>query len=332
MMRQLRFIAVAATILFSTSAEAQKVKFATLAPEGTLYYDALREMADSWRETSQGRVVLKIFPGGIAGDEGDIVRKMRIGQIQASLMTGGGLADIAPEVRALQMPMMFASFEELDFVRDRVKSRIEAAIEKQGFKVLGWGDAGWLYFFSQTPIVHPDDLKPLKLFAWTGNTTFLEAWKDLGYRPVPMSVTDIHLGLASKLINVVVVPPIGALSFQWFALAKHMTDLKFAPLVGAIIIALKTWEAIPADLRPELQQAANRASRRMQGGRDLNDKAIRVMQEHGLVIHAVPKDIKKLWETRARLAYPRLTRNAIPADLVAEVEALRNAYREQHGR
>lgn len=332
-MTRLLFISVLAVAFLSSGAlQAQRIKLATLAPEGTSYYEALRDMADRWREISNGSVDVRIFAGGIAGDEGDIVRKMRIGQLQAAAITGGGIGDITPAIRALQMPMMFVDYEELDYVRDRVRSKIESAIDARGFKVLGWGDAGWIYFFSQSPVVHPDDMKPMKLFTWTGNTTFLEAWKDLGYQPVPMNATDIHLGLASNLINVIAVPPIGALSFQWFGLANHMTDLKFAPLVGAIVVTQETWRLLPAQLRPAMEAAAQETSARLQGARDLNDRAIRVMQEHGLVVHQVPEKIRKIWEERARHAWPRLLGSTIPADLVAEIETLRDEYRQIHGK
>lgn len=332
MTRLLFMVAFAVAFLSTQDSQAQRIKLATLAPEGTSYYEALREMGDAWHEISNGSITVTIFPGGIAGDEGDIVRKMRIGQLQAAAITGGGISDITPTIRALQMPMMFSDYDELDYVRDRVSSKIEGAIAARGFRVLGWADAGWIYFFSQEPVVHPDDMKSMKLFTWTANTTFLEAWKDLGYQPVPMSATDIHLGLASKLINVIAVPPIGALSFQWFGLASHMTDLKFAPLVGAIMVTAKAWDQIPMDLRPQLEAAARETSEHLRGARNLNDQAIKVMQEHGLTVHPVPENIRAIWEERARAAYPRLVGNAIPADLVAEIESLRDEYRQNRAR
>jgi len=312
-----------------TPAPAMIIKMGTLAPEGTVFYDILRDMGDAWSRASGGEIQLKIYPGGIAGDESDMVRKIRIGQLQAGAISGGGLADIAPEVRALQMPMMFCSFEELDYSRVGVIERIEAAFEANGFKVLTWGDVGWLYFFTQEPVVHPDDLKRLKLFSWAGNTTFLEAWKALGYQPVPMAATELHLGLASGLISAMAVPPIAALSFQWFGQAKHMTDLKFVPLVGAVVISKGAWDALPDALKPAIQAAAAEAGQRFKDAREIGNEAIAVMQKHGLVVHKVPDELLAVWEDRARIGWPYIIGTAVPADLVAEIESRRDEYRAQ---
>ncbi len=305
---------------------AKTIKLATLAPEGSPWYDIIRDMAEAWKELSGGKITVRIYPGGVAGDESDVVRKIRVGQLQAGAISGGGLADIATEIRALQMPMMFRSYEELDFVRARIAPRLEAIFENKGFKILTWGDAGWLYFFTQVPVVYPDDLKSQKLFAWAGNTTFVEAWKDLGYQQVPLAATEIHIGLASKLINAILVPPIASLSFQWFGLAKHLTDLKFVSLVGAIVVSTRTWNSIPDDLRPKLLDAARKAGARLQEVRRLGEEAVEVMKKHGLTVHPVPEDAIDAWERRARLGYPRMTA-VVSADLVAEVERLRDEYR-----
>ncbi len=318
---------VAALATQSAPSAAKTIKMGTLAPEGTAYYDILRDMGEAWSRASGGEIKLKIYPGGIAGDESDMVRKIRIGQLQAGAISGGGLADIAPEVRALQMPMMFRSFEELDYSRAGVAARIEAAFEANGFKVLTWGDAGWLYFFTQEPVVHPDDLKRLKLFSWAGNTNFIEAWKALGYQPVPLAATEIHLGLASGLISAMAVPPIAALSFQWFGQAEHMTDLKFVPLVGAVILSKRTWDALPDSVKPAIQAAADEAGRRFREARKVGGEAIAVMQKHGLVVHPVSDELVDLWEARARIGWPRIIGKTVPADLVADIERLRDEYR-----
>lgn len=310
-----------------TPAAAKIIKMGTLAPEGTAFYDILRDMGDAWNRASGGEIQLKIYPGGIAGDESDMVRKIRIGQLQAGAISGGGLADVAPDIRALQMPMMFRSFEELDYCRAGVADRIEAAFEAKGFKVLTWGDVGWLYFFAREPVVHPDDLKRLKLFSWAGNTTFLEAWKALGYQPVPMASTEIHLGLASGLISAMAVPPIAALSFQWFGQANHMTDLKFVPLVGAVVISKGAWDALPDALKPAIQAAAAEAGQRFKDAREVGGEAIAVMRKHGLVVHPVPEELVQVWEDRARIGWPYIVGTAVPADLVAEIERRRDEYR-----
>lgn len=312
----------------SLPASAETIKLGTLAPEGSPWYNVIRDMAEAWKAATGGKIDFRIYPGGVAGDEPDMVRKIRIGQLHAAALSGAGLSQIAPEIQALQMPMMLASYQELDYVRDRLAPQLEAILEAKGFKVLHWGDAGWVHFFAQQPVVHPDDLKPLRLFVWSGDTAYIEAWKDAGYQPVPLAATEIHTGLQSGLINAFATTPIAALSFQWFGLARHMTDLKWAPLLGATVIATRKWQAIPDDVKPLLLQAAQEAGARLlREVRKFSDEAIEVMKQHGLVVHHVPPEVAAHWERSARAGYAKIVGAVVPPEMVAEVERLRNEYR-----
>jgi TRAP-type C4-dicarboxylate transport system substrate-binding protein len=246
-------------------------------------------------------------------------------------VSGGGLADILPELRALQMPLMFASDGERDYVFDRIHPKLATLAERRGFKVLAWAPTGWLYFFTQKPVVAPDDLRPLGIFAWAGNSGYIEAWKAAGFRPVPLPVTEILTSLETGLVNAVSVPPIMALSFQWFGLANHMSDLKWAPLDGAIVMPLPTWTAFPPELQPKLLAAAQDSGARLaRSVQALSDEAVAVMQKHGLVVHHVPPEVVPEWEESVRAGYPYIVGNLVPADMVAEVERLRDEYRAAH--
>jgi len=310
---------------------AEVIKLGTLAPEGSPWYDALRDLGEAWKSISGGRIELRIYPGGVVGDEPDMVRKMRIGQLQAAALTGAGLQKIAPEIQALMMPMMLRSDDELDYVRDRVGPQLEKLLEIQGFKVLNWGDAGWVRFFAQRPVLRPDDLKSLKLFVWEGDPAVAESWKHQGFHPVPLAATDIHTGLQSGLINAIPTTPLAALSFQWFGLAPHMTDIKWAPLVGATVISTRIWNALPDALKPQLLQAARDVGAQLrQQVRPLEDKAIATMVSHGLIVHAVPPEIAAVWEENARAGYPLIIGPVVPAAMVEEVERIRDEYRAAH--
>ena len=317
-----------AFLLGASPASALTIKLGTLAPEGSPWYNIIRDMAQAWKEGTNGKIKVRIYPGGVAGDDPDMVRKMRIGQLHAAVLSAAGLYDIAPETQALQMPMMLASYEELDYVMDRLAPKFEAMLEAKGFKVLSWGDAGWVHFFAQKPVVRPEDLKPLRLFVWSGDTLYVEAWKDAGYRPVPLASTEIHSALQSGLINAFPATPIAALSFQWFGLAKHMTDLKWAPLIGATVISTRKWRRIPDDIKLLLVESAREAGARIRWEtRKVGNEAVTVMKKHGLVVHHVPSDVVRDWERSARAGYPKIVGKVVPLALVAEVERLRNEYR-----
>lgn len=321
-------LAIQALLLTALPLSAQTIKFGTLAPEGSPWYNIIRDMAELWKETTHGKIHFRIYPGGIAGDDPDMVRKMRIGQLHAAALTSTGLSQIAPEIQALQMPMMLVSYEELDYVMDRISLRLEAILETKGFKVLHWGDAGWVHFFAQKPVVHIEDLKPLRLFVWSGDTAAVETWKEGGYNPVPLPATEIYTGLQSGLINAFATTPLAALSFQWFGLAKNMTDLKWAPLIGATVISMKRWQEIPDDIKPILFKTALQTGVRMRTEtRKLDREAVEVMKKYGLVVHSVPLDVMGHWERSARATYPKIVGKGGLAETVQEVERLRNDYR-----
>ncbi len=315
------------TVAFAGPVRAGDVKLGTLVPDGSPWYNIIRDMGEDWKSGTGGKVTLKIWPGGISGDEPDMVRKMRVDQLQAAVLSGVGLSDIVQDVQAMQMPMMLRSYDEFDYVMERMAPRFEAALEAKGFKVLNWGDAGWVQLFAQKPVVRPEDLQALKLFVWGGQDAWIEAYKDAGYHPVPLAATDMMTGLQSGLINAFAAPPLVALSYQWFGLARHMTDLKWTPLVGATMITTRKWRAIPDDLKPLLLDSARHAAARLRETRTLGDGAIEEMKKHGLVIHEVPPEIVAQWEKNVLAAYPKLVGHVVPADAVVEVRRLRDEYR-----
>ncbi len=328
----IRTLLAAAVLAAASPLAAQTVKLGTLAPDGSPWLNYLRDMGEAWRGESAGGVELRIYPGGVAGDEQDMVRKLRIGQLHAAALTTEGLSSIVPEIRALWLPMLLQSDAELDYVRDRLGPRFESLLEQRGFKLLTWGDAGWVYLFAQEPVVRPADLKPLRLFTWAGDQAAADAWTQAGYNPVPLAVTDMHGALQSGLIQAFSTTPVAALSFQWFGLAAHMTDVKWAPLPGAVVITMAKWRTIRDDLKPPLLRAARDTGARLKGSiQKFNDDAVRVMQKHGLAVHPVPPAAVDLWEQDARAGYPRLVGSGATADFAAEVERLRDEFRARGG-
>ena len=312
-------------VCLAGSTTAQTIKLGTVAPEGSPWHLIARDMGEAWSKASGGKIQLRIYPGGAVGDEPDTVRKIRVGQLHAGMLSNQGLTQIVPDVQALHMPLLLHNDEELDYVKERILPRFDTLFEAKGFKILNWGEAGWVYFFAQRAVVTPEDLKPMRIFAWAGDdTSIVDAWKQAGYTAVPIPVTEILTGLQSGLINAFVAPPFTALAFQWFGLAKHMTDLKWLPLSGATVVSTKTWEQVPETLRPIFLQSARQASLRHKPEvRKLNAESVEVMNKYGLVVHHVPPEIAVAWEQRARAGYKSL---AVSSQLVSEVERLRNEY------
>jgi len=320
-------VLLSAVILVAGALSAKvTVKLATLAPEGSAWYDTIKNMGDEWKKATNGDVTIKIYPGGVAGDETDVVRKIRVGQLQAAAMTSVGIGDIIPEIQALQMPMMIQSYEELDYIMDKVKPKLEARLEEKGFKVLNWGDVGWVKFFAQKPVKVPEDLKGQAMFIWGGDTNVAAAWKDAGFKVVPLAPTDIMTSLQTKMINAFSTTPLAAASFQWFGLAKNMTDIKWACLIGGTLIEKKTWEKIPADKRDELDKIAKKSGQKQKKEiRELENKATDIMVKNGLNIVKLTAEDNRIWAEKAKSAYPRLLNSP---ELKATYEEVKGYHEE----
>jgi TRAP-type C4-dicarboxylate transport system substrate-binding protein len=317
-------------MVFPVPVQAQPtvVKMATLAPEGSSWYRVLKEMGEDWKKASGGAVTLRIYPGGVAGDEDAMIRKIRVGQIQAAAVTGIGLAYLDRSFYALHIPMMYASDEEFDYVRDRFAPVLEKALEERGFVVLNWGDAGWVHFFSKTPVVTPAEAKALKLFMWSGDTTLLQLYKETGFHPVPLSTTDLLPSLQTGMVDGYSSTPLASLAFQWFGLAPNMADLRYAPLTGATVIAKGTWEKLPAELRPKLLEASRVAGRKLRVEiRRLNQEALGVMVKNGLKVHKVPPDVQAQWRKMVEDVYPQVRGKIMPAEAFDAVKKYRDEYR-----
>ena len=306
------------------------LKMGTLAPQKSPWHNVLEQMGQDWARMTDGQVRLHIYAGGTLGEEADMITRVRVGQLHAVAISGAGMPRIEPAVGCLQIPMMFDSYEELDYVRDRIAPRLEKMLEEKGFIVLNWGDAGWVHFFTRTPARTPDDIRRMKLFITAGDTEMLELYKAAGMKPVPLATTDILPALRTGMIEAFDVPPLAALLNQWFGLATNMVEVRWAPLIGATLVDKRAWERIPAGLRPKLFEAAQSAGQRFRGDiRKLSEDAVAAMQKRGLKVVKLDREAVAVWRSEAEAIYPKLRGRVIPADLFDEVRRLRDEHRSR---
>ncbi len=320
-------------LFFAPGARALTIKLATVAPKDSTWHEYLQEVDQKWREVSGGEVQLRIYAGTL-GDEGDIMRRVRIGQIDAATVTTVGLATIDPAATALHIPLAFSSYRELEYVQRRIAPVLERLLREKEIIVLNWGVAGWVHFFTNTPLQRPEDLGKLKLFVWsTGDTTEVEEiWKAVGVKPVPLSSVDILPALQTGMITAYQAPPIAALANQWFAFTEYMTAMKWAPLVGATIISKRAWSRVPEALRPKLLQIAAESGERLNARvRELEQGAIEAMAKRGLKVVPVSDDALKQWQALTRSLYPEIRGKIIPAEYFDRVLQLRDEFERAAG-
>lgn len=326
-------IAAAAVVLFTSSAMAQtKIRLATVAPRDTTFHKTILDMGNQWKKDSNGAVILTVYPDGQMGSETDMVRRMRVGQLQAAMLTVGGLEAIEPAVSALQyMPLVFRDFDELDYVCSKIEPALEKKFEEKGFIVLFWADAGWVRFFSKKPLLTPNDVKDIKLFVTAGDTATLDIIKSFGIKGVPLALTDILTGLQTGLIEAVPTIPLYALTGQFDGIANHMTDINYAPLVGATIITKKAWNKFTPEQQKAFREAATAAGNKIRSKSRIEaDESVEAMVKRGLKVHTLTEEQKAAWETFMKEnVYPAIRGKIVPEDKFDDVMNLLKTYRTE---
>ena len=306
-----------------------KVKLGTLAPKDSSPHQNLKVMAEAWRGAPGGGVAVTIYTDGVLGGENDMVRRMRIGQIQAGMLSGIGLAQIDDSVTALQtMPLIYKTLDEVDYIREKLRAKLEKKFADKGFIVLFWTDAGWVKCFSRKPVVMPDDLRQQKFFVWAGDSKARDIIKAAGFQPIPLEMTDIPQGLQTGLIDAVPCPPFFALAGQFYGQAPHMLDMNWSPLAGALVITKKAWNNIPPATQQALRVVAEKAGNdiRVQARKEM-DESVAAMQKHGLQVHKMTPEAEAAWHKVAQDALPKIRGTLVPSDMFDEVQQLLAEYR-----
>jgi TRAP-type transport system periplasmic protein len=272
------------------------IKLASVAPEQSPWGSALNQLAVDWARISNGGVQLQVFHNAIAGEESDVLRKIRIGQLQAGVFTSSGMKQIVPEVFSVSVPFLIRSEEQLDYVMDRIRPDLEALFVESRLHVLAWSRAGWVHFFSRDPVTYPDDLKAQRLASDPNDLELQQAFKVMGYTPIPMPQPELLTSLNSGLVDAFYTSPLVAGGYQWFGLAPHMLDLKMAPFLGAIIISDTAWRRIPDNIKDELMSAARQVAAQIdEDVRQLEADAVVSMQRYGLEVMHPTAEVERAW-------------------------------------
>jgi TRAP-type C4-dicarboxylate transport system substrate-binding protein len=320
-------------ILMAGMLSAQTIKLGSLVPYGSPWEEELQRLRLEWAKISNNRIKLKIFPGGIAGGEEDMLRKMRFGQLQAAALTGPGLADVFGGVLALQIPLLVRTEEELDHLLETMGPTFEAEMEKNGFKLLFWNMVGWAHIFSRKPIVYPDDMRRQKMWVMAGNDEEAAAWKKMGFQVFVFPAQDVTVQLQNGGLDSFVTSPLVTVSSQWYEQAKYMAEFKFAPFVGGVIVPTSIWNRIPKALRSDLEAAAAVTSERMRAiTNTANAEAVSAMEKQGLVVHPTPADAIAEWQEVVARGLTEFVGGKFDVKYYEEAKRILEEFRQEHGR
>ena len=313
----------------SALASDKPLRIGTLAPKNSLYHRQLLEIGEAWRQAQGGNAKYVVFPDGSQGGEAELARRMRIGQLQGALLSIVGLSEIEPSINALQsIPLLFKTWDEVDYVREKMRTSMEKKFLDKGFVVLAWGDAGWVRFFSKDALMRPDDFKKMKFFSFAGESEQQEIMKSLGFTPVPLETTDILPSIQTGMINVVPSTPYFALATQIYGKVPHMLEINWAPVVGALVVTQKAWDDMSPAGRQALRSAGEKAGVLIRNkARQEVEEAVEAMRKRGLVVNKPNPDQLREWQELADKLYPRIRGNLVPAETFDEVFQHVKAYR-----
>lgn len=300
------------------------IKFAAVAPEGSTWIKHTKNLDACVRGKSGNNMGFRIYAGGIAGDELDILKKIRIGQIHCTGFSGVGFGQILPMVRVLDLPFLFKNSQETDRVHQKLFPFFSTEFRKKGFELLAWAEVGNVYLFSKKPIRKLKDLSRLKIWTWAGDPIAKETFSAMGVIPIPLAVTDVTTALNTGMIDTVYAPPLGALALQWHTSLNYMTDLPIVHSTGAVLISEKYFQKLPENMAQQLSECTvNEMADLTSTLRGQNLEAIQIIRESGVTIIPAPtgQDLAAFQDIHAKVA-EKLTGEIYPKEILEKIYKL----------
>lgn len=331
----LRTVLLLLLALFSTSAiSAYTLKFATLMPAGTAWSKILDDWVSEVEEKSRGKLKIKMFAGGVMGDEPDVLRKIRKNQLQGGLFTGYGIGRIYSPARVLEVPFLFKTVDESDYVRERMMPDIEKGFRENGFELLGWPEVGFIHFFSTQPMTSIEDIKKLQIWLWQGDPLGEAFFKAANVDPIPLSIMDVYTQLSAThgSINTVYTSTFGAIALQWYTKLKYATRIPLTNAIGGIVVSDRFYDKLPTDLQQILKTTTSKLSKEIRANaREENRKSVGILEKNGIEFMLDWDDVNmdEVLEIRNKAAAYLEESNYIPAETFNTTQKILAEYRNR---
>jgi len=318
------------SFIINLSAQSDQIKFASLAPEGSTWLNVMKDYDAAIRQETGGKLGFKIYAGGIMGDEKNVLRKIRLGQLHSAGFTGVGLGEILPEVRIFDSPFLFQNYEEVDFITTKFYERFAKAFEEKGYVLLGWAEVGFVYVFSNIPIHKKADMDKVKIWMWEGDPVARATFDALNISARPLSVIEVMTALQTGMVDAVYISPLAIIGLQWFTKVKYMMKFPLADAAGAVLISKDKFDK----LSPENQQILLKNGRKYldklkELSRQDNEKSIETLKKNGIQIIS-PPDSKEMVElmNSGQKARQLMADKLFPRTLLNEVETMLQEFRK----
>ncbi|MFW2387039.1 MAG: TRAP transporter substrate-binding protein DctP [Polyangiales bacterium] len=299
--------------------ESYTLRIATLAPAGSSWMKIVHAWNKTLQDKTNGRLKMRFYPGGSQGDERDFIRKMRVGQLDGAVVTMTGMSMVVRSMVVLVLPGFLDTYEELDRVREKMAPEFEALFEKEGFKLVGWGDAGRNRLFAAKPFRAPSDLKSLRPWVWKDELVFVELYDVIGANAVRLGVPEVYPALQTRMVDMVSSSALTAVALQWYTQVKYMTGWNSAIIAGGTVMRKDKYDALPADIREVFDTTADRAHELINKTiRKDDEKAYQVVLKRGIqVVDA--GDAKPKWDAAYKQVRENFTGRLFPKSLLDAV-------------
>jgi TRAP-type C4-dicarboxylate transport system substrate-binding protein len=314
-------------VLSAAPARADVLKIATLAPEGSSWMRVLDSMGREINKRTEGRVKLRFYWGGSAGDERDAVRKLGH-QLQGVVVTSIGLGMIQPAVRILEVPFLIRNYGELDYVRKKLSDTFAKTFEDKGYVFLGWGEVGFVHLFSNAPFNSRADIANSKIWAWVDDALTRALFNAMGVSGVPLGVPDVLASLQTGVINAAYGSPYSMIALQWHSKVKFMTAAKVSIGIGATVVTKKAFDKLTPGDQAIVRELAFAAADKLVGTiRRDNQSAEAELSRAGIQTVQTPPALLGELHKAANQVKQQMIGKLYPASLLQQVEQALTEYR-----
>lgn len=314
---------------FGAFADTTVIKTALITPEGSAWTNMLHQMANEVKKKTEGQITFKIYAGGVSGDELDVIRKMRVNRIHAAGFSGVGLGVLLPKIRILEAPLLYHNYAEIDLVKEKLFEEFAVGMEKNGYVLLGFAEAGFVYLFSKTDMADPKWVNKTKMWAWKGDPVAETFLKTVGIKTYPLHLTDVNTGLETGMIDSFYSPPLGAIAFQWHSRIRYMLDYPMVNSTGALVMKKNVFDQLSPINRNILKTVAKKyCDELIRMTRKDNLEAIEVMKETGVGLVRPSTDQLSLFQENAEASYKKNIPDLYSQQLLNEVQHLLKSYRQ----
>ena len=241
-----RILLAAMTLLLlnSSIANARAFKIASISPDGTFWMQEMRAGAKEIKQKTQGRVEFKFYPGGVMGSDESVLRKIRIGQLQGGAVTAGSMTSIAPDIAIYELPYLFESLDQVDYVRSKMDDELIKALEKKGFVSFGLAEGGFSYMMSDQALQSVADVRSKKVWLPSNHDVGEAVFSSADISPVPLPLSDVMTGLQTSLIDTIITSPIGAIALQWHTKINYVMDEPLTYFSALLVIDKKAFNKL----------------------------------------------------------------------------------------